>query len=292
VVGKTNYLHLFYTDLKEKDLRYAVYDGKNWEYEIVDGNGPNIQDYKEVARIRGGSDVSISNACAVTEDGVQVFYRDESQGILLGAVKNVIDWSYEIVDGDKDTEGRTTGDVAFHLKLVKVGNKVHLIYDSVRGFDQDKNVTKGEVRYATRSSSAAEDWSYKTLDIPSTGVAVSGYDVGIFNSTKGLNVGWFTGTITSFPNPNNIKYQLLDAKIATNVAKPEFGIPNSPIAIDDKTILFGCQQRLCALSLANRSTTLVSNGKIKSGALSSWISLNKIRYAVAGVSGKLTLLKP
>jgi len=36
VVGKTNYLHLFYTDLKEKDLRYAVYDGKNWEYEIVD----------------------------------------------------------------------------------------------------------------------------------------------------------------------------------------------------------------------------------------------------------------
>ncbi|MGI9171202.1 MAG: fibronectin type III domain-containing protein [Candidatus Nanopelagicus sp.] len=292
VVGKANYLHIFYTDLKEKDLRYAVYDGKNWEYEIVDGNGTNIQDYKEAVRVRGGSDVSVSNACAVTEDGVQVFYRDESQGILLGAVKNVIDWNYEIVDGDKDTEDRTTGDVAFHLKSVKVGNTVHLIYDSVRGFDQDKNVTRGEVRYATRSSSAARDWIYKTLDIPSTGVAVSGYDVGVFNSKKGLNVGWFTGTITSFPNPNNIKYQLLDAKTATNVAKPEFGIPNSPIAIDDKNILFGCQSRLCTLNLATRATTLVSNGKIKVGSQSSWISINKNRYAVAGVSGKLTLLKP
>ena len=292
VDGKTNYLHIFYSDLKDKDLRYALFDGKNWEYEIVDGNGPNIQDYKEAVRVRGGSDVSVSNACAVTEDGVQVFYRDESQGILLGAVKNVVDWSYEIVDGDKDTEGRTTGDVAFHLKSAKVGSKVHLIYDSVRGFDQDKNVTRGEVRYSTRSSSAAEDWSYKTLDIPSTGVAVSGYDVGIFNGTKGLNVGWFTGTITSFPNPNNIRFQLLTAKSATNVAKPEFGIPNSPISIDDKTILYGCQQRLCALTSANRSVSLVSNGKIQSGAQSSWISLNKIRYAVAGVSGKLTLLKP
>ena len=292
VDGKTNYLHIFYSDLKDKDLRYALFDGKNWEYEIVDGNGPNIQDYKEAVRVRGGSDVSVSNACAVTEDGVQVFYRDESQGILLGAVKNVVDWSYEIVDGDKDTEGRTTGDVAFHLKSAKVGSKVHLIYDSVRGFDQDKNVTRGEVRYSTRSSSAAEDWSYKTLDIPSTDVAVSGYDVGIFNGAKGLNVGWFTGTITSFPNPNNIRFQLLTAKSATNVAKPEFGIPNSPISIDDKTILYGCQQRLCALTSANRSVSLVSNGKIQSGAQSSWISLNKIRYAVAGVSGKLTLLKP
>jgi hypothetical protein len=56
--------------------------------------------------------------------------------------------------------------------------------------------------------------------------------------------------------------------------------------------LYGCQQRLCALTSANRSVSLVSNGKIQSGAQSSWISLNKIRYAVAGVSGKLTLLKP
>ena len=62
-----------------------------------------IQDYKEFPRKRGGSDVSVSSACAVTSAGIQVFYRDESQGILLGAVKDKLDWRYESVLGDKDT---------------------------------------------------------------------------------------------------------------------------------------------------------------------------------------------
>jgi len=43
---------------------------------------------------------------------------------------------------------------------------------------------------------------------------------------------------------------------------------------------------------ANGSVDLISSGSIQSGSTSSWITLNKIRYAVAGVSGKLTLLKP
>jgi hypothetical protein len=62
--------------------------------------------------------------------------------------------------------------------------------------------------------------------------------------------------------------------------------------MDDRTIMFGCQLRLCALNQANRSVSLISNGTVQEGSLSSWITLNKIRYAVAGVSGKLTLFKP
>ena len=176
VSGKNNYLHIFYADLKDKDLRYALYDGKNWYYEIVDGDAPTIQDYKVFPRIRGGSDVSVSSACAVTASGVQVFYRDESQGILLGAVKNGNEWRYEIVDGDKDTEDRTTGDVAFHLKSVTVGKKIHLLFDSVRGFDLERNVTRGEIRYASRSSAFVEDWVYKTLDTPGAGYLKAAMD--------------------------------------------------------------------------------------------------------------------
>jgi len=162
--GKINYLHVFYTDVTNKDLKYALYDGKKWKYEIVDGNGPRAQDYKETDRVRGASDVSISNACAVTSEGVQVFYRDESQGILLGAVKQGDEWRYEIVDGEKDTDNKTTGDVGFHLKSITVGKKVILIYDSVKGFDADKNVTRGEIRYASRSTTSTLDWEFKTLD--------------------------------------------------------------------------------------------------------------------------------
>ena len=292
VSGRTNYLHIFYSDLKDKDLRYAVYDGKSWYYEIVDGDALSIQDYKEFPRKRGGSDVSVSSACAVTASGVQVFYRDESQGILLGAVKDKLDWRYEIVDGDKDTEDRTTGDVAFHLKATTVGKKIHLIYDSVRGFDMDRNVTRSEMRYATRSSAFVEDWTYKTLDVPGSGVSVAGYDVAIFNGARGINTGWFTGTGASFPNPDQVRYQLFGATSFTDAKSVEYGVPNSPIVMDDRTIMFGCQLRLCALNQANRSVSLISNGIVQEGSLSSWITLNKIRYAVAGVSGKLTLFKP
>ena len=292
VSGRTNYLHIFYSDLKDEDLRYAVYDGKSWYYEIVDGDALSIQDYKEFPRKRGGSDVSVSSACAVTASGVQVFYRDESQGILLGAVKDKLDWRYEIVDGDKDTEDRTTGDVAFHLKATTVGKKIHLIYDSVRGFDMDRNVTRSEMRYATRSSAFVEDWTYKTLDVPGSGVSVAGYDVAIFNGARGINTGWFTGTGASFPNPDQVRYQLFGATSFTDAKSVEYGVPNSPIVMDDRTIMFGCQLRLCALNQANRSVSLISNGIVQEGSLSSWITLNKIRYAVAGVSGKLTLFKP
>ena len=291
-VGKKNYLHLFYGDLKDKDLRYAVYDGKSWYYEIVDGDAPTIQDYKEFPRVRGGSDVSVSSACAVTTAGVQVFYRDESQGILLGAVKDKNDWRYEIVDGDKDTEDRTTGDVAFHMKAITVGKKIHLIYDSVRGFDLDRNVTRGDIRYATRSSAFVEDWSYKTLDTPGEGVAVAGYDVSVFNAARGVNLGWFTGSGVSFPDPNQVRYQTLLSSTISNVSTTNYGVPNSPIEIDEKSILFGCNLRLCSINKADKSISLVSSGSIKDGGKSNWINVNKIRYAVAGVSGKLTLFKP
>ena len=291
-IGKKNYLHLFYGDLKDKDLRYAVYDGKSWYYEIVDGDAPSIQDYKEFPRVRGGSDVSVSSACAVTTAGVQVFYRDESQGILLGAVKDKNEWRYEIVDGDKDTEDRTTGDVAFHIKAITVGKKIHLIYDSVRGFDLDRNVTRGDIRYATRSSAFVEDWSYKTLDTPGEGVAVAGYDVSVFNAARGVNLGWFTGSGVSFPDPNQVRYQTLLSSTISNVSTTNYGVPNSPIEIDEKSILFGCNLRLCSINKADKSISLVSSGSIKDGGKSNWINVNKIRYAVAGVSGKLTLFKP
>ena len=290
--NKKNYLHVFYTDLVNKDLKYALYDGKAWVYEVVDGDAATVQDYKIFPRVRGGSDVSVSNACAVTSDGVQVFYRDESQGILLGAVKNNGEWVYEIVDGDKDTESRTTGDVAFHMKAVTVGKNVHVIYDSVKGFDADKNVTKGEIRYAVRTGTGADDWKYKTLDAPDSSIAVAGYDVSIFNSAKGVNFSWFTSSGVSLPNPNQIRYQSSPTSSFVDNREVGYGTPNSTLTLDDKSILFSCELRLCLVSKSNNKVELISKGVTSSGGKGVWVTLNKIRYAVAGVSGKLTLYKP
>ncbi len=290
--ARVNYLHLFYTDLKNLDLRYAVFNGKNWRYEVVDGDGPKIQDYKETDRVRTASDVSVSNACAVNAAGVQVFYRDESQGIVLGAVKSGSAWRYEIVDGDKDTEGRTTGDVGFHMKSITVGNRIHLIYDSVNGFDLDKNVTRGEVRYASRSSGLVEDWIFQTLDTPGDGVSVAGYDVSIFNSVRGVVAAWYTGSGLTYPNPNQLRSKVVTASSSTTFTSGNFGIPNSSMAIDDRSILIGCELRLCEVNRTNKSISLISRNQLARDAASSWITLNKIRYALAGVSGKLTLFRP
>jgi len=290
-VGKNNYLHIFYTDVTKKDLKYALYDGRKWKYETVDGDGPRAQDYKEVDRVRGASDVSISNACAVTNDGIQVFYRDESQGILLGAVKQDGEWIYEIVDGEKDTDNKTTGDVGFHLKSVTVGKKVILIYDSVKGFDADKNVTRGEIRYATRSTTSNLDWEFKTLAIPSDRIYAAGYDVAIFNSGKAVDMGWFAAGGALFPNPDQLKFQSSKSESLDSYTTESFGTPNSPLAIDEKLILFSCELRLCVLSKSNKSVSLVSKDTIQKDGKADLLILNKIRYAVAGVSGKLTLFK-
>ena len=291
-VGKINYLHIFYADLTNKDLKYALYNGKSFKYETVDGDGLVAQDYKEVNRVRGASDVSVTNACSVSNNVIQVFYRDESQGILLGAVKENGKWIYEIVDGDKDTEDRTTGDVAFHMKSVTVGKKISLIYDSVKGFDAEKNITKGEVRYASRSTSASSDWEYKTLDAPSERTYAVGYDVTILNTTKGLMTSWFIASGFTYPNPDQVKYQDVNAVSVVSVKADEFGTLNSSISADEKMVLFSCELRLCAVNKTSKAVNLVSKNTIQKGAQVNWITVDKTKYAMAGVSGKLTLLKP
>ncbi len=45
------------------------------------------------------------------------------RGILLGAALTDEGWVYEIVDGDRQTERRSTGDVGFSLKAVALGKQ-------------------------------------------------------------------------------------------------------------------------------------------------------------------------
>jgi len=296
--GTQQIMQIFYSDLTDKDLRHATYDNTNFKYEIVDGNGPSIQPYGQINRVRTASDVSISNACAVTAAGIQVFYRDESQGILLGAVKGSSGkWVYEIVDGDRKTGNRTTGDVAFSLSAVAVGSKVSVLYDSVLGLNQQKQVASGEIRLATRSTASPINWSYRTLDTPSLGVAVVGYEVALNKSAAGVIASWLTATSISLPKPNQLRWVNLNTPTAiVSVGSGNFGSPNAPLSIDEKTMAFGCEERLCSLELNARSAKptikLISNPMNPERVQNVWVTVNKVRYAVATVAGKITLLKP
>lgn len=291
--GVRERLHLFYTDLTDKDLRYGEFDGKRWKFEVVDGNGPVIQNYEERIRVSTGSDVSISNACVATPSGLQVFYRDESQGILLGAVRSRGKWLYEIVDGDKKVEGRSIGDVGFRMRATAIGAKVYLIYDSILVVDQNRDATQAEVRLASRSSIYPEDWSYQNLEISSETIAVPGYDLSIFKNEKQKKVyaSWLASTPLTRPKPDRVKSRLIsefDAVIAGFA--DDYGFFSAPLAEDSIGISFGCQERLCAMGKKNQSVRLIIDEPLPSKAMTLWITLNKKRYVVAGINGKVTLL--
>jgi hypothetical protein len=293
--GKNQILHIFYADLVDKDLRHATFDGTNFKYEIVDGNGPTVQPYQQLIRVRTASDVSVSNACVSTAAAIQVFYRDETQGILLGASKEVSGkWSYEIVDGDRKTDDRTSGDVGVHLRAVAVGSQVSVLYDSVLVVNQQKQATAGEVRLATRTGISSR-WNYRTLDTSGGGVAVAGYDLSLNKTAAGVIASWLTASGVSVPKPTQIRWVNLEGKSPpVTITSDGYGLPTSPLSIDNRTITFGCQERICTTDLKSPkgSINLVSNSRNTNPIDSDWVTINKVRYAVASVDGKLALLRP
>lgn len=286
--GKNEILHLFYGDVTEKDLRHASFDGKKWSYETVDGNGSAINDYKDPVRVRSSSDVSVSSACAYTAAGLQLFYRDESQGILLGASRINGKWNYELVDGDKEVGGRTTGDVGFHISASAIGKTIYVTYDSVLSVNQDRSAIRGEVRQAVRSTIYPEDWSYSTLQASANGIAVAGFDVSNSISANKLTTAWYAASGVAVPNADQIQWASSSGTIKS-VTPDAFGTPSTPMSNSAGRILFACNTRLCALTTADQTISLVSSSDFSNSAQVAWTTIAGKRYAVAGVDGKLQL---
>jgi hypothetical protein len=292
-------MHIFYSDQTEKDLRYATYDGKNFAFEIVDGNGPSVNNYEDPIRVRTSSDVSISNACVARASDIQVFYRDQTQGVTLGAVKlNGGTWQYELVDGDRATDGRSTGDVSFHMKAALVGQTTYLVYDSVTGFDERKNVTAGSVRMASRTGVNPFDWQYRELDIATDKSFIAGYDVAITNVGKNALVTWLAGPSTTPGIANEIRWVKLDApKKVSRISSGNFGRPGEHLSTDGKTIVYNCQERLCAINtdkkiIGQNSIRLVSSPQQLAPIDTVWVNINGSLNLLAGKNGKVVFLKP
>ena len=297
--GTKQTLHIFYSDATEKDLRYATYNGKSFTFDIVDGNGSSVNEYSDPNRVRTSSDVSVSNACVASASAIQIFYRDESQGVLLGAVKvKSAPWTYEIIDGDRKTDGRSTGDVGFHLQAIFDGVKTFIAYDSVVTVNQKKEITAGAIRIATRTGTDANTWSYQTLDMASDEASVFGYDVAMSKVSGDVLVTWLATSAATFPKPNQVRWTLLSKPLEiSHMTTENFGTPGEHLSADGKTILFNCQDRLCALDttkkdLGQGAIRLIRSTQSSEPTQSTWVIVNKVKYVLATVNGKLALLKP
>ena len=297
--GVKQTLHIFYSDATEKDLRYATYNGKSFAFETIDGNGPVVNNYEDPIRVRTSSDVSVANACVASASAVQVFYRDESQGVLLGAVRTKgAAWRYELIDGDRKTDGRTTGDVGFHLQAIFDGTKTYLAYDSVISMNQKKEITAGAIRVATRTSIETTAWQYQTLDISTDDALIFGFDVALAKTSSGVFATWFAASAATAPKANQVRWVFLEnpTKIS-KITTENFGTPGEFMTTDGKTIIFNCQERLCALDtskkdLGQSAIRLVSSTQGSEPTQSAWVTVNKVKYLLATINGKLALLKP
>jgi len=294
-VGVNQKLHIFYPDSADLDLRYAQYDGKAFTFEIIDGNGPSVQSYEIAERVRTGSDVSVSNACAVTPSGVSVFYRDESQGVLLGATKriNTTKWIYELIDGDRKTDDRSTGDVAFHLAAYVVNSITHIIYDSVLVINQKRDITSGEVRYATRTGASPNTWSYTTLDQAENGIPVAGFDVAIAPEKAGIRMVWIAAGTNSAPVPNQIRSSFVGKTKDIATATIEgFGTPGAYLTLDNGELIFNCESRLCLMNLAlpNNPIRLVSSTQTTEPGHGVFVTIDKKKYLLAAIDRRIAFI--
>ena len=297
--GVKQTLHIFYSDATEKDLRYATYNGKSFAFETIDGNGSGVNNYEDPVRVRTSSDVSVANACVASASAVQVFYRDESQGVLLGAVRTKgAPWRYELLDGDRKTDGRTTGDVGFHLQAIFDGTTTYVAYDSVISMNQKKEMTAGAIRVATRASVEATAWQYQTLDISTDDALIFGFDVALAKTSSGVFATWLAASAATAPKANQLRWAWLEnpTKIS-KITTENFGTPGEFMTTDGKTIIFNCQERLCALDtskkdLGQSAIRLVSSTQGSEPTQSAWVTVNKVKYLLATINGKLALLKP
>ena len=214
---------------------------------------------------------------------------------MLGANKrvNTTKWVYELIDGDRKTDDRTTGDVAFHLAAYVAKSTTHIIYDSVLVINQKREITSGEVRYASRTGVSSNSWRYETLDQAENGVPVAGFDVAIAPEKAGIRMVWIAANADSATVPNQIKSTFVGftERIAT-AAIEGFGTPGSYLTLENGELIFNCELRLCSMDLtkANNPIRLVSSLQTKEPGRGVFVTVDKKRFLLATLDRRIAFL--
>ena len=126
---------------------------------------------------------------------------------------------------------------------------------------------------------------------PDEGVAVAGYAVSLANSGKTVGLSWLSANGDSLPFADQVKFATVDnLQFPGALSASNYGRPQNPLSIDGKGVIFGCQTRICKATTISTSVSLV-NGASTTSSVSAIISVNKIRYSLASIDSKLTLVR-
>jgi hypothetical protein len=142
------------------------------------------------------------------------------------------------------------------------------------------------------------DWQYRELDISKDKSFIAGYDVAIANAGGSALVTWLAGPSTTPGLANEIRWLKVDApKKISKISSGSFGRPGEHLSTDGKTIIYNCQERLCAISTGKKiigqsSIRLVSSPQQLAPIDTVWLSINRSSNLLSGINGKAVLLKP
>ena len=214
---------------------------------------------------------------------------------MLGATKriNTTKWVYELIDGDRKTDNRSTGDVAFHLAAYVVNSTTHIIYDSVLVINQKRDITSGEVRYATRAGVSPNTWSYTTLDQAENGIPVAGFDVAIAPEKAGIRMVWIAAGTNSAPVPNQIRSTFVGkTKDIATATIDGFGTPGARITLQNGELILNCEMRLCSmnLSLPNSPIRLVSSIQTTEPSHGVFVTIDKKKFLLAALDRRIAFI--
>jgi hypothetical protein len=164
--------------------------------------------------------------------------------------------------------------------------------------NQKKEITSGAIRIATRIGIEPTAWQYQTLDISTDEASVFGFDVALAKINGDVMATWLAASAATAPKPNQVRWAMLsDSTKISKLTTENFGTPGEFMTTDGKTIIFNCQERLCALDtskkdLGQTAIRLVSSTQGSEPTQSAWVTVNKVKYLLATINGKLALLKP
>jgi hypothetical protein len=103
-----------------------------------------------------------------------------------------------------------------------------------------------------------------------------------------LSTAWLSASGIALPSADQLQW--MSSESVTKSITPEyFGTPAAPISNNSGRILFACSTRLCALTTADQTISLVSTSDFSTTSQVAWVTISGKRYAVAGVDGKLQL---
>jgi hypothetical protein len=70
-----------------------------------------------------------------------------------------------------------------------------------------------------------------------------------------------------------------------------FGAPSAPVAVDNSAVIFGCEDRLCVYNKNDQTINLISTETVKDAKSATWITINKVKFALVASGGKLALFR-